>query len=436
MFLFSPVIPTITLIAQMFFDYATLKRRYHLRTHLLVWGGAIALVYSVFFLMNYYQVQNYICYYLLTLVYIFAFMHLFEGKAPIKLFVYFSFWQITSFLSSTCQCIASFIVGNQEGEKALYYALYILCLVLLAPAYIIKCRKWIQKNLYILEKGNPAYTLFPIIIFILFVSLFGPINYDARLLSFLKMLLFEAAVIFEYYLLLSQIEAVQQRTRIEEQFSSSEKMLLLQKKYYGQVEESTMLQRQMVHDLRHHLVAIAEMCREKDCDSIENYINSLLKRNDAISSRRFCKNITINAILSGYITMAEKEGIAVMVDVDFPEDLDINSYDLCTILGNSIENAIEANRRISRDHSLYEQRSIHLRSRVNNGKLVIRIENTCKEKPIFKKGVLLSSKGALGGIGTQSIKNVVERYNGSMSTEYINNCFVLIIILIQCPGCA
>ncbi len=434
MFLFSPVIPTITLIAHMFFDYATLERRFRLRTHLLVWGGAIVCVYGGFFLMNYYHVQNYSCYYLLTTVYVGAFMHLFEGKAAIKLFVYFSFWQITSFLSSTCHCFAIMIFGNHDGKKALYYVLYLLCLMLFTPAYIIKCRKWIKKNLYILEKGNPAYTLFPVIIFILFILLFGPINYNAKLLSLLKMLLFEVAVIFTYYLLLSQIEAVQQRTRIEEQLSSSEKILLLQKKYYGQVEESTMLQRQMVHDLRHHLVAIAEMCQEKDYASIETYINSLLKRNDAISFRRFCKNSTVNAILSGYITMAEKEGIAVMVDVDFPEALDINSYDLCTILGNSIENAIEANQRIGQEDILYELRSIHLRSRVNNGKLVIRIENTCKDMPLIKKGVLLSSKGELGGIGTQSIRNVVERYNGSMSTEYTNNCFILIIILILSPG--
>ncbi len=429
MFFFSPVIPTITLIAQMIFFYATLKRRFRLSTHLLVWSSAVVLVYSSFFLMNYYHVQSYIYYYLLTLVYIGAFLHVFEGKAPIKLFVYFTFWQITSFLSSTCNGIASWIVGDKEGEKLLYYVLYVLCYMILAPAYIIKCRRWVRRNLLILEKGNHVYVLYPILIFILFTILFGPINYNASLLTLLYMLIFEATIIFTYYLLLSQVAAVQQRTRIEEQLSSSEKMLLLQKKYYGQVEESTTLQRQMVHDLRHHLVAIAEMCREKDYGSIDSYINSLLKRNDAITSRRFCKNTTVNAILNGYITMAEQEGIAVMVDIDFPEELDINRYDLCTVLGNSIENAIEACQRINKGDALYEQRSIHLRSGVSNGMLVIRIENTCKEKLLTKKGVLLSSKGQLGGIGTQSIRNVVERYNGSMCTEYDNSCFVLIIIL-------
>ncbi|MGB4658602.1 MAG: GHKL domain-containing protein [Mobilitalea sp.] len=423
------IMPTITLIAQMIFTYSILVRRYSIKIHILLWGLSIFVTYGGYLLMAYFGVQNNFYYYTLSIIYVLVCIILFQGATTKKLALYCAFWQLASFLSTLCFSFAGCTVNGKTDQIVLSNFLYLLCYLILLPIYLLKFRKFLISYMMILKNGNRGFTFYPVLIFLLFTALFGPGSMMLSSKNFINMLLFESIVFFAYYLSLSQYAAIQNQTQTEEQLLASEKMLLVQKKYYEQVEENMIQQRQMMHDMRHQLVVLNEMCKDQDYDALESYVSDLLIRNGSTYTRRFCKNVAINAILNGYITIAEQKGIAVTMDIDFPEEMYINRYDICTVLGNGLENAIEACQRINDNDELYTKRSIHLRSAIKNERLIIRIENTCKEEPMTKKGFVLSSKGTLGGVGLQSVRSIIEHYHGNMSMEYKDNLFILIIFM-------
>jgi len=423
------IIPIIALISLMIFTYSIQIRRYQIKIHVLIWGLSISATYGGYLLMNYFHVQNYNFYYIWSLIYVLACVGLFQGSVAKKLAIYFAFWQLSAFLSTVCICLAGWAAEDRTDQYIVRNSLYFLCYLIILPVYLIKFRKHLKDYMVILDNGNRGFTFYPVLSYLLFTALFGPGSMVLATKDFINMLLFESIVFFAYYLSLSQYAAIQNQTQTEEQLLASEKMLLVQKKYYEQVEENMIQQRQMMHDMRHQLVVLNEMCKDQDYNALESYVSDLLIRHGSTYTRRFCKNVAINAILNGYITIAEQKGIAVTMDIDFPEEMYINRYDLCTILGNGLENAIEACQRISDKDELYTKRSIHLRSAIKNERLIIRIENTCNEEPKSKKGQILSSKGTFGGIGLQSVRSIIEHYHGNMSMEYKNNLFILIIFM-------
>ncbi|MEM1485510.1 GHKL domain-containing protein [Oscillospiraceae bacterium PP1C4] len=426
--LYYPIVPITTFIAQQICHYQTLETRRPLHIQIICWLMSVVTVYGGWRLLSYLEVENMLYYYLLLLIIIACFIYIFSGSVAKKLFVYFTTWQIATFISTFCGCIAGMLRLEYNQWLIVRYILYIVSYLIVLPLYIIFARDYVRKYLAMLARGSHIFALYPMLVFVVFSALFSPININIPLKEVLYMVLFETMVIFTYYLLFSQIRAVHNRALIESRLASTEQMVLLQKRYYAQLESSTIQQRSMMHDTRHHLVAIASLGKNAEYNELQRYVDNLIEKCDATVSRRFCQNSAANAILSGYIERAEQHNISVSVDIELPEDISINRYDLCTVLGNCIENAIEACQRISPDIPLYHKRYIDIRGRRDDGRLIIRIKNACNTA-VSRQNSLTSSKGVLGGIGLQNVSNVVERHCGSMSTEFGDSCFTLCVVM-------
>lgn len=431
--LFLPIIPTITLLAQMILEYSTLTKRRTLSVHILVRGASLLFVYGGFWILNLMGVKSYFVYYLLTVAYVFSCLYLFSESFAQKMFFYFANWGITTFFSSVCYWIASQLGSGSEKDIIIRYVLYFVCYLVVIPLYLKYCRDRIKKILSMLENGNTIYAIYPILTFVLFCILFGPTTKIISVTWFVTMVIFEAIILFSYYLLFSQVYAVYWRMEAETRLNNTERLVLLQKKYYEQVDRGICKQRELMHDTRHNLVAMASFVKAREYDALEQHIQQLLEHYDSLYTRRFCENTTANAIIGGYIEIAEKKGISVSVEIDLPQEIGINKYELCTIFGNTIENAIEACQRISASTELYSKRYINIKSKVEKDRLIIRLENMCENSSKKRKGTLLSSKGSLGGVGLASVKNVVERYNGCLSCNQDANLFVVSIVMCLSP---
>lgn len=423
--LFSPVIPTITLLAQLIIEYSTLTKKKPLFLHVLVRSASLVFVYGGLFLLNHYGVRNYAVYYLLTAAYVLACVLLFEESTTQKLFLYFVNWGITSFVSSLCGWIAYWLAGGTTSESLLRYAFYASSYLFIIPVYLKFWRARVKEMLDVFQRGNQLYGFYPVLTFVVFNILFGPTTKTHTPHWFVIMVLFEGIILFSYYLLFSQMYAAFNRMQVESHMRNSERFVLLQKKYYEQVDSGIRSQREQLHDTRHHLVAMASLLGAGDHGALKLYIEQMLEKTSRPYPTRYCKNTVANAVIGGYIKLAEDDGIAVSVELDVPEGLGIDDYELCTVFGNALENAMEACQRIPPDSEAHAKRYIGIKSKLHNGRLIFRIENSVVGDIVMDQDTPRSSKGALGGVGLASVRSVVERYKGCLSLEPASHSFVL-----------
>lgn len=432
--LFTPIIPTITVFAQLVVEYGTLSPRGRPALHAALRASALLLVYGGAYLLDRAGVRSLAVYYLLPLAHYASCLILFKESLAQKTFLYFADWGISSFLSSTCAWIASWLAGGDGGEPAIRALIYAAAYLVALPLYLRCLRGRVREMLALFQKGNPLYAAYPVLAFVVFIVLFGPAREPPSAHWFAVMVLFECIVLFSYYLLFSQIHAVVDRVRAEDHLRATERHAQSRRKYYEEVELGLRRQRELLHDTRHHLVAMSSLLERGDHDRLGAYLRGLLEKTGSEYSKRYCANEMANAIIGGYIRIAEEDGIAVSVELDLPESVGIGDFELCTVFGNALENAIEACQRIPESSTGRAARFINLKSRVDKGRLVVRIENSFDSALALEGGRPRSSKGELGGVGLDSIAGVVDRHHGSSSIEASGSTFILSAVLCLEPS--
>jgi sensor histidine kinase regulating citrate/malate metabolism len=172
----------------------------------------------------------------------------------------------------------------------------------------------------------------------------------------------------------------------------------------------------MRHDMRHHLTLMGELALE-DAAKLQEYIRGLSEKLDVAEGKRYCTNYAVNAITTHYLGVAEKEGVAVDAQLGIPEDTGrVPAMDLCVIMGNLLENAVEACRRVERG-----EKFIQARGRIIGDGLSIVVTNSFDGVWREKNDVYLSRKADEGepceGVGLSSVKAVSEKYRGLIQYE-------------------
>lgn len=421
------------LLGNLFFEYSSLTPRYSVPTHVVVRVVTICVILLGRVLLARNHVDNGLpFYYLLSFLFFFDCVLLFEESLAQKFFLFFMNWGTTSFLATVSSWLAALpALADPFGLEC--GAIYIGSYGALAPFYLKVWRKPIRDSLRLFDYGQPIYALFPFFSFLLFLLLFGPNIPPIELHPLVRMLLYESLVIFTYYMIFAQVRGAYDRQCSEANQKASERQMLLQRKYYEEMGRGIYAQRKLLHDSRHHLTAISSLSKAKDYGALDKYLESLLGSEGRSVAKSYCENGVANAIIGGYIETAAAKGISVRVSLDLPERIAINDYDLCVFFGNTIENAIEACERIPRDSKLYGERRIQIKSRLEADCLVVRIENSCQPEASSAGGAFPSSKGKLGGVGLESVRTIVDQYQGCLSCERQGSLFVLSALLYSRP---
>ncbi len=185
-------------------------------------------------------------------------------------------------------------------------------------------------------------------------------------------------------------------------------------------EENLRIER---HDLRHRLQAVAAMLAKDENEEALEYLGAAQKILDRTSPQRFCRNTVLDAILSGYIRMAEDLDVKVETRLAIPDELPFDAVELSTVFANALENSIHACEKLPK-----EERLIRCTC-VNEPQFIFEISNPCKTPVRFgPDGVPLSdSKGH--GIGTRSIVAFTEKHNALCRFKQEGGWFKLQIIL-------
>lgn len=134
---------------------------------------------------------------------------------------------------------------------------------------------------------------------------------------------------------------------------------------------------------------------------------------------RFCQNTVANTVLLYFAQQAKNEHIDYIVKTDIPQEITIADTDLSVLLGNMIENALEACKAASGSC-----KKIIVRASFSNDSLCITVDNTFNGTLKYNpEGMLVSTKHNRSGLGTQSIKSIAEAYGGICRFEAKNGMF-------------
>jgi len=178
------------------------------------------------------------------------------------------------------------------------------------------------------------------------------------------------------------------------------------------------------HDMRHHFAILQGMASECNIEKIKTYLNTAQSDIDAITPVRFCKNETVNLILSTFFNKAKHEGITMTVDANLPKSIPLSDTKLCSLLSNALENAIFATAACPD----CEHRTITVKAMVHKANLLIFIENPYTGTIVMKDGLPLSCLEG-HGYGTRSIAAIANAHGGQAIFSPMEGVFSLKIAI-------
>ncbi len=193
--------------------------------------------------------------------------------------------------------------------------------------------------------------------------------------------------------------------------------------YHSLVEyiEST---KRIRHDFRQQIATIQNLAKSEDMDALRSYLDKYeISASNTYSM--LCSNPAVNAIASYYKELCTEHEIPISWALLLPKKLPIPEPEYCVMLGNLVENAIDASLLLEKD-----KRNISVISHMpTSSMLIVIVENNHRNIIQREKKHFRSSKHVHEAIGLSSIKQTVNHYHGDMSIDYDENLFSVNILL-------
>ena len=197
--------------------------------------------------------------------------------------------------------------------------------------------------------------------------------------------------------------------------------------HYREVDNMYRQIRGWRHDYRNHIQTMKAYAAQEDWQAICHYLDLLDQDLTTVDTVIKTGNPMTDAILNSKISLAKAKGIEVVADAHIPVKLKSSEIDLCCIIGNLFDNAIEASMKLPE-----EKRRIRVYMDMKNTQLYISFTNFTAGKKLPKEGTLFrSTKGAGHGFGLVRIDAIVERLEGYISRGSEDGAFTTEILLPQ-----
>ena len=197
--------------------------------------------------------------------------------------------------------------------------------------------------------------------------------------------------------------------------------------HYQEVENMYRQMRGWRHDYRNHIQTIKALAENGNMEEVMQYLDGLELDLNTVDTVIKTGNAMADAILNSKISLARSKNIEVHVDAHIPVKLKMSELDLCVILGNLFDNAIEASMKLPEDG-----RMIRVYMDMKNTQLYISFTNFTATGKLEKVGRLFrTSKGKGHGFGLIRIDAIVERLGGYLSRNSEEGAFTTEILIPQ-----
>ena len=197
--------------------------------------------------------------------------------------------------------------------------------------------------------------------------------------------------------------------------------------HYREVENMYRKMRGWRHDYRGHIQAMKALLSAGDLDGLKDYLDKLDTDLNTVDTVIKTGNPMADAILNSKISLAQSRGITVKADAHVPVGLRMSEIDLCCILGNLFDNAIEASMALPE-----EERLIRVYMEMKGTQLYISFTNFTAGKKLRKTGkVYKTTNGEGHGFGLVRIDKIIEQLDGYLSRNSEDGAFTTEILIPQ-----
>ena len=335
--------------------------------------------------------------------------------------------------SSIFGMLFSFIISIKIGISEYYVkespALTILCQILSicvwALIYVIKRRKNDQEEVVLDLKHY-------IILYLVTISsliLVGSIQTFSELEEYEDLQIYGVFAVMACCTLvvvtLMQIVVLSQNAHIKKSNDMYKEHMALQKQHY----EHMLLQyeelRKFRHDVKNHMLALNSMCTSEDNSQIKKYLSQLTNEVSSKKPVEYTGNRELDAVIAPFVLEAESKNIKVQFKGRVSDDVAIDMFDMCTIISNLLNNAIEACEKIQED-----KRIIGFEIAGYNSQIFISVSNSYDMESIInqKQKFITTKEDKLNhGIGLENVRITVKKYDGDMRISQENERFIVSI---------
>lgn len=195
--------------------------------------------------------------------------------------------------------------------------------------------------------------------------------------------------------------------------------------YIHSLDELTYKLKSQRHDFNHHIGCIYGLMDQGEHVEVKSYLKELIKDMQKLNDVLRIDNPFISALINYKLTIAEEKKIKIVTDIIIPKLIPFEAIDISIILGNAIDNAIEACENC-------EQKFISIQMYMEKQHLFIRVENAFETalEPIQNENYKSTKVDVENhGFGLSNIRFAVEKYSGLMQTERTEDKFILNIAL-------
>ena len=196
------------------------------------------------------------------------------------------------------------------------------------------------------------------------------------------------------------------------------RQLTMQVEHLRQMNQKVDESNKLRHDFRHHLRTLITLSEEGRKEELENYIRGITEINEGTRLGRLTDNIELDALVHYYNGLAQSCGIKFRARLQLPAELNFPIVDLCGLIGNLLENAVEACQRQKTG-----DKTIFIAGRLQDHQLEFVVDNSFDSELKIIDNKYVSSKRNDFGLGIASIMEAVERNSGIINLYADNKGF-------------
>ncbi len=198
------------------------------------------------------------------------------------------------------------------------------------------------------------------------------------------------------------------------------------KQEYERLSQEYQSKSKYYHDFKNHVLSMRLMIQHKQYDAAQDYISKLYEDVCNDNYQVFTGSKLVDAVLNNEIHKAKENNVKITVNSEYNIINQNLAFDVCVILSNLIDNAIEASTKENQ-----EFRNVEIKIVAKKEMLLLEVNNYVSVSPFNEKGELLTNKKdkSLHGIGLKSVEQSVENNNGIFEQKYDKNIFKSIVLI-------